>query len=129
MSGSILDRLPDVQTELSRRRGQLQRQIQALSGDLSAATESQALEGTHASHPADAASDILTAEVDLTMLREAHAELREIDEAVERAAAGTYGICVDCGAAIDDERLRAQPLATRCLRCETRAEHLERHEG
>lgn len=35
---------------------------------------------------------------------------------------GTYGICVDCGADIPLERLRAQSGAPRCLACQRQRE-------
>ena len=49
-------------------------------------------------------------------------ELRDIEAARRRQDDGTYGICVDCGAAIGFERLRAEPAAARCVECQTRHE-------
>jgi RNA polymerase-binding transcription factor DksA len=49
-------------------------------------------------------------------------ELRQIAAAKERMARGTYGDCVDCGAAIPLARLRAQPAAARCVPCQERYE-------
>lgn len=46
------------------------------------------------------------------------AELRETDDALERLATGTYGICATCGEPIDRDRLRALPTARRCMACE-----------
>jgi DnaK suppressor protein len=45
-------------------------------------------------------------------------ELRRIDTALRRAAAGTYGLCVGCDAVIPTPRLEAEPTALRCLRCQ-----------
>ena len=45
-------------------------------------------------------------------------ELREIETANERIAAGTYGECMDCGVDIPVDRLRAQPTAKRCIACQ-----------
>lgn len=49
---------------------------------------------------------------------------REIGEALLRLRSGDgrYGECQDCGAAIAFERLRAQPMAARCLACQARTE-------
>lgn len=41
----------------------------------------------------------------------------DIDAALERVDAGTYGRCERCGAAISGERLDAQPTATTCITC------------
>jgi RNA polymerase-binding protein DksA len=46
------------------------------------------------------------------------AELRAIDAAMQRISAGTYGICIDCGQEIPEERLNAEPTAARCIRCQ-----------
>ncbi len=45
-------------------------------------------------------------------------ELREIEGALERMTAGTYGLCADCGLALPAVRLDARPQARRCVRCE-----------
>src|SRR5512134_246851 len=49
-------------------------------------------------------------------------ELREIDAARRRLDDGSYGICTDCGAGIDFERLHAEPEAARCIECQRRHE-------
>jgi len=50
------------------------------------------------------------------------AELGEIDVALERIDAGTYGQCTDCGVSIPPARLNAYPTAKRCIDCQTVAE-------
>ncbi len=44
--------------------------------------------------------------------------LEEIDAALGRIAAGTYGMCVHCGDAIPAERLEFRPFAAGCVRCQ-----------
>src|SRR4051812_43516328 len=41
----------------------------------------------------------------------------EIDAALARIEAGTYGSCTQCGAAIPEERLELRPFAGRCVAC------------
>ena len=41
--------------------------------------------------------------------------MAEIDEALARIDAGTYGTCAVCGRVIPEERLAAVPYATLCL--------------
>ncbi len=43
--------------------------------------------------------------------------LRDIDDALRRIAAGTYGICASCGGKISQARLRIVPHARLCMRC------------
>ena len=50
------------------------------------------------------------------------AELGDIDAALERIDAGTYGHCTDCGMTIAPARLNAYPTAKRCIDCQTVAE-------
>jgi RNA polymerase-binding protein DksA len=49
-------------------------------------------------------------------------EIRAIDAALMRMAAGTYGECVACHEPIPLERLEAQPAAQRCQPCQARWE-------
>jgi RNA polymerase-binding transcription factor DksA len=48
-------------------------------------------------------------------------ELAELDAALGRVEAGTYGVCVSCGTAIPVDRLRLLPAATLCVRCASTA--------
>lgn len=45
------------------------------------------------------------------------AEAKAIRAALARIEAGTYGTCANCGETIPPERLEAQPVATRCIKC------------
>lgn len=49
-------------------------------------------------------------------------ELREVDAALKRIEGGTYGECMNCGASIEYERLKAYPTAARCLECQSQYE-------
>ncbi len=44
-------------------------------------------------------------------------EIRQIQGALKRIAEGTYGVCVQCGAEIDPKRLKAPPVAAKCISC------------
>lgn len=44
-------------------------------------------------------------------------ELEAVDAALGRLTAGNFGLCTSCGEAIDPERLRARPTASRCFDC------------
>ncbi len=47
-------------------------------------------------------------------------ELKQVDAAMDRLEAGTYGTCSECGRLIDARRLDALPWAVRCRFCEER---------
>jgi RNA polymerase-binding transcription factor DksA len=76
-------------------------------------------------HLADTASDTLDREVELSVNHAVEQELLEIAAAEARIDAGTYGRCEICGEAIDAERLRALPWATRCLSDQVQAETID----
>ena len=64
----------------------------------------------------------LLADLDLAILDLHIAEIRDIDSALMRIAAGGYGICMDCGDEVAVERLRVNPTAKRCQPCQSRYE-------
>lgn len=45
------------------------------------------------------------------------ATLEEIDEALQKFANGTYGLCEECGRPIPEARLEAMPAARLCITC------------
>ena len=55
-------------------------------------------------------------------LRDHHRLLIEqVDAALGRLDAGTYGACVTCGQPIDPARLEALPAASHCIDCQRKA--------
>jgi DnaK suppressor protein len=58
-------------------------------------------------------------ERDLTLSAQARAAIEEIDRAVAKVHAGTYGKCETCGVDIPKERLRALPHAALCVKCKS----------
>jgi|SRR5579875_372953 len=58
-------------------------------------------------------------EVDLALSAQARASVAEIDRALGKIEAGTYGICERCGAEIPEARLQALPHAALCVACKS----------
>jgi RNA polymerase-binding protein DksA len=48
---------------------------------------------------------------------EAVQRIAEIEAALQRLEAGTYGVCVTCGEPIGEGRLKVRPAATQCRDC------------
>lgn len=46
-------------------------------------------------------------------------QLDEVERALNRLDAGTYGYCSSCGNPIPPERLEARPESTRCVTCKS----------
>jgi RNA polymerase-binding transcription factor DksA len=73
-------------------------------------------------HPAELGSETFDRELELTTLTITEAELKDIDDALRRLDAGTYGICEACGNPIEEERLAAKPWARFCIVDQAREE-------
>lgn len=65
----------------------------------------------------DTASITLGREIDYTLGEHSQAVLGEIDAALARIEAGTYGMCTNCGKEISVGRLEAYPWASLCIDC------------
>ena len=63
--------------------------------------------------PANLASDLYQDELDAGRADDLREELAAVDRAEARLAAGTYGLSVESGEPIPDERLEAIPTAER----------------
>jgi DnaK suppressor protein len=64
-------------------------------------------------HLADQASDLYDNELDEGLSDDLRTELAAVERAEERLAAGTYGLSIESGEPIPDERLEAMPSAER----------------
>jgi DnaK suppressor protein len=51
------------------------------------------------------------------LLAAARQRIAEVDDALTRLDAGTYGTCEGCGEPIPADRLAARPFARRCMSC------------
>jgi DnaK suppressor protein len=58
-------------------------------------------------------------ERDLALSAQAMAAVEDIDKALAKMDAGTYGICERCGQPIPKERLKALPYAALCVACKS----------
>ena len=73
-------------------------------------------------HMADQASDLYDNELDAGLSDELRDELAAVERAEERVAAGTYGLSIESGEPIPDERLEAVPTAERTAEEQARFE-------
>ena len=75
-------------------------------------------------HLGDEASELAQDELDAGLRRQLRAELEAVARAEARAAEGTYGLSVESGEPIPDERLEAFPTAERTAAEQERFERL-----
>lgn len=90
-------------------------------------------EGSEASafgmHQADAGSDAYDRDLALNLLSQEQNALYEIEEALVRIDAGTYGVCEISGEKIIKERLEAIPFARLTVKCQQELEKQNRFNG
>jgi DnaK suppressor protein len=77
-------------------------------------------------HQADAGSDAYDRDFALSLLSQEQDALYEIEEALKRIDAGTYGICEMSGKPIAHARLEALPFARYTVECQAQYEKMRR---
>ena len=70
----------------------------------------------------DRASADLISDTRLFDLQRDVVELDAVRAALDRLRGGTFGLCINCGEAIDPARLQADPSVPRCIDCQLRSE-------
>jgi DnaK suppressor protein len=67
---------------------------------------------------AAAASQVFAQQRDLALREAAERRIKEVDAALARIDAGTFGLCTACGHPIAEARLDALPWAALCIDCQ-----------
>jgi RNA polymerase-binding transcription factor len=70
----------------------------------------------------DEAANIYNKQILLSLNESERLRLQEVDEALDRIATRTYGICEECGGPISLKRLEVRPVAKYCVPCLTKLE-------
>jgi len=112
--------LNELATQLRRRRSSL---LEGLAGNQQAAT---AIIEERESEIEENAQKERIARLTSRLSDRDQRTIREINAALEKIEAGTYGQCAWCEGEIKPERLRALPSATLCIDCATAREKRER---
>jgi DnaK suppressor protein len=106
-------------TALLQMREQTEAEIVTLDGDLRGLFEATRSANADDEHDPEG-STIAYERAQLTaVLDAARRHLADIDEALRRLEAGTYGGCERCGTRIPAERLAVRPFARTCVGCAT----------
>jgi RNA polymerase-binding protein DksA len=83
-------------------------------------TLGQRREGSPFGKREEEASEASELEKGLALEKKLRGTLAEIEHALEKYEAGTYGLCDSCGQPIELTRLEALPQANLCLSCKAR---------
>lgn len=89
----------------------------ALRDEVAAIVAQVASEAPDDEHDPDGATTGFERARAMRLRDDAAARLAAVAAAHTRLRDGTYGLCEACGTTIPDERLRARPTATSCVRC------------
>ncbi len=87
---------------------QLHLRLQAVQADLAK---------TYSANSVEQAQQRENDEVLQQLSHQLHAELHQAELAIQREAAGQYGICQQCGGEIMPARLQLLPFALTCVKC------------
>jgi DnaK suppressor protein len=91
----------------------LARERQRIERSLAGLGPQESDEPTTEQHTADQASDLYENELDEGLSDDLRVELAAVERAEQRLAAGTYGLSIESGEPIPDERLEAVPTTER----------------
>jgi RNA polymerase-binding transcription factor DksA len=102
-----------ARTRLLEEKARVERLIQQLKVEIGDEPENDQFSelAAYDQHPADMGSETFEREKDLSILEQLERELAEVEAALERVDAGTYGIDETTGEPIAPERLEAFPTA------------------
>lgn len=112
--------MTDPAGRLAARRAETLDLVDALGGRLDGIIESSRYATNDDEHDPEGVTVAFERAQTAGLLERAREELRALDAASERLAAGTYGVCVRCGRPIAEERLDALPATPTCIRCADR---------
>jgi RNA polymerase-binding protein DksA len=107
--------LKKVRSSLENERRRLSAELEQLNTDGRPSEERR--EGSPFGKREEEATESLELERRLAMEKRIREQLADIDNALRKFGAGTYGLCESCGKPIEFARLEALPQAKRCMNC------------
>ncbi len=102
--------LKDEQARLNTELAQLE--VKTQSGD-------ERREGSPFGKREEEATEAFELEKRLALEKQLYDALTKVNHALEKYEAGTYGICDICTQPIDEDRLKALPSASLCVKCKS----------
>ena len=106
--GELYERLKGEKIQLEERLQQLQAREQP---------PPERREGSPFGKREEEADQVFELEKRLALKRNLEGAIAEVDHALKKYEAGTYGVCDSCGQSIEPSRLEALPQASLCLSC------------
>lgn len=94
-------------------------QIRSLASDFDSIVESCESDAYDDEHDPEGHTIAYERQQVASLLRDARSNLDQLDRALDRLRAGTYGRCEVCGDPISPVRLASRPAASTCVTCAT----------
>lgn len=107
----------DTRERLEAERQRTLRQLASLTRDFDAVVEASQDSNADDEHDPDGSTIAFERSQVDALIQQSHRSLTEVDAALDRLDAGTYGACETCGRPIAPERLEARPTARKCIAC------------
>jgi RNA polymerase-binding transcription factor DksA len=106
-----------ARTQLLNERHQVLAHLASLTGDFNDVVEAARDANGDDEHDPEGATIAYERAQVAALVLQAQAHLEEVEAALGRLDAGTYGICERCGKPIADARLEVRPAARTCITC------------
>ncbi len=113
--------MEDVRRRLADERSQTQARLASLTGDHDAMVAASLDTNADDEHDPEGTTIAFERSQIGALVRQVRHHLSEVDAALARVDAGSYGACEACGAPIGDARLDALPAARLCIECAARS--------
>jgi DnaK suppressor protein len=113
--------MDEPRAALSAEREQVLARLAGLERDLAGSIEAAQAANADDEHDPEGATIAYERQQVAAHIAYAQDQLRQVDAALGRLDAGSYGTCVACGRAIPPARLAARPAATTCIDCASSA--------
>jgi DnaK suppressor protein len=112
-----MDDMEGARDRLELARAEVTRRLANLTGDYEAMVAASRDTNADDEHDPEGATIAFERSQIGALVGQAQLHLVEIDGAVERLDAGTYGMCEVCGEGINQARLEVRPTARTCMLC------------
>ena len=106
-----------IRARLEDERAQTRQRLAGLTGDFDAVVAASRDTNADDEHDPEGATIAFERSQVGAVIAQTRRHLAEIDAALTRLEAGSYGICEHCGAPIAEGRLEARPAARLCITC------------
>lgn len=109
--------MDDPTTRLRRERDEAHARLAGLTGALDDVVAAALDSNADDEHDPEGATIAFERSQVQSLIERARTRVREVDAALVRVEAGTYGTCEVCGRSVAPARLRALPTARTCVGC------------